>query len=108
MLPKVIQEVTGQLTVPIGSFVMNFNDTSLAYEICEEAWISNNPMIDAALDGAEIFVNVSASEAERGKLKRKLQMIEELTERHGGAYMYVNIKGMQGDRNYLDGGCYFA
>ena len=76
MLPQVIQEVTGQLTVPIGVFVVNFNDTSLAYEICEEAWISNNPMIDAALDGAEIFVNVSASEAERGKLKRKLQMIE--------------------------------
>lgn len=31
MLPQVIQEATGQLTVPIGSFVINFNDTSLAY-----------------------------------------------------------------------------
>jgi len=42
--------------------ILNFNDTSMAYEICEESWISNNPMIDAALDGAEIFVNLSASE----------------------------------------------
>jgi NAD+ synthase (glutamine-hydrolysing) len=79
MLPQIIQEVTGQFTVPVGCFIIGFNDTSLAYEICEEAWISNNPMIDAALDGAEIFVNVSGSDIERGKLKRKLQMLEEFT-----------------------------
>jgi len=36
-------------------------------------------MIDAALDGAEIFINGSASEIVRGKLKRKIQMIQELT-----------------------------
>jgi len=57
-----VQQATGQLSVPIGVFILNFNDTSMAYEICEESWISNNPMIDAALDGAEIFVNLSASE----------------------------------------------
>jgi hypothetical protein len=33
-------------------------------------------MIDAALDGAEIFINGSASEVVRGKLKRKIQMIQ--------------------------------
>jgi hypothetical protein len=65
-------------------------------------------MIDAALDGAEIFINVSASEIERGKLKRKLQMLEEFTERHGGAYAYVNIKGGLGARNYFDGCCFFS
>lgn len=79
MLPQIIQDVTQQRSVPIGTFILAFNDTSLAYEICEESWISNNPMIDAALDGAEIFINVSASEIERGKLKRKLQMLEEFT-----------------------------
>jgi predicted amidohydrolase len=62
--------------VPIGVFIVNYKDTSVAYEICEEAWISNNPMIDAALDGAEIFINGSASEITRGKLKRKIQMIQ--------------------------------
>ena len=34
MLPQVIQEVTGQKVVPIGSFILNFNDTNVAYEIC--------------------------------------------------------------------------
>jgi hypothetical protein len=60
-------------------------------------------MIDAALDGAEIFINGSASEIVRGKLKRKIQMIQELTERHGGAYVYVNTKGLL-ERQYFDGG----
>jgi NAD+ synthase (glutamine-hydrolysing) len=68
MLPAIIQEATGQNTVPIGCFILAFNDTSMAYEIGEEAWISNNPIIDAALDGAEIFLNPSASESERGKI----------------------------------------
>ena len=60
-------------------------------------------MIDAALDGAEIFINGSAVEITRGKLRRKLQMIQELTERHGGAYIYVNQKGLY-ERQYFEGG----
>ena len=74
----------------------------------EEAWISDNPMIDAALDGAEIFINPSASESERGKIKRKLQMFEEFTERHGGAYVHASIKEAIGQRNIYDGVCCFA
>lgn len=61
-------------------------------------------MIDAALDGAEIVVNPSASYVERGKLERKMQMFKEATQRHGGCYLYVNAKGMIGERSYFDGG----
>jgi hypothetical protein len=35
-------------------------------------------------------------------------MLEEFTERHGGAYAYVNIKGAIGGRNYFDGCCFFS
>ena len=65
-------------------------------------------MIEAALDGAEIFVNASCSDIQRGKLRRKIQMIAELTQRHGGSYSYVNVKGASGDRAYYDGGCIFT
>lgn len=34
-------------------------------------------------------------------------MIQELTQRHGGAYAYMNVKGV-GDRCYYDGGCIFT
>ena len=33
-LPENIQKITGQKDVPIGVFIIEFNDTSLAYEIC--------------------------------------------------------------------------
>lgn len=35
-------------------------------------------------------------------------MFEEFTERHGGAYAYVNLKGCTGQRNYFDGCCFFS
>lgn len=65
-------------------------------------------MIEAALDGAEIFINPSASDSQRGKLKRKIQMISEFTYRHGGAYCYINQRGIVGDRTYFDGCCMFS
>lgn len=33
-------------------------------------------MIDAVMDGAEVVINPSASNVERGKLARKIQMIK--------------------------------
>ena len=50
-LPRVIQDVTGQKRVPIGEFLIEFNDTCLGFEICEESWISDNPLIQAVMDG---------------------------------------------------------
>lgn len=79
--------------MPIGHIVLSCRDTDVGYEICEEAWVSNNPMIEQSLMGCEIFINPSGSHIEQGKLNRKLQLVEELTERHGGAYIYSNIKG---------------
>ena len=84
---------------------MEFDDTMLGYEICEESWISKNPMIDLVLDGAEIVVNPSASYVERDKLRRKLRMLKELSERNAACYCYINNKGTIGERTYFDGGC---
>lgn len=48
------------------------------------------------MDGVEIMLNPSASNVERGKLMRKIQMLKELTQRHGGCYLYTNVKGCSG------------
>jgi len=53
-------------------------------------------------------MNPSASEHERGKIQRKLQMFEEFTERHGGAYIHANVKGSVGGRTSYDGLCCFT
>ena len=65
-------------------------------------------MIQQSLDGVEIFVNSSASHSEEGKLKRKIQMVCELTQKNGGAYLYCNNRGCDGTRLWFDGGCMFS
>lgn len=35
-------------------------------------------------------------------------MIQELTQKHGGAYLYSNNKGCEGTRIWFDGGCMFS
>jgi NAD+ synthase (glutamine-hydrolysing) len=60
----------------MGHIVVRCLDVEIGFEVCEEAWISNNPMIQQSLDGVEIFLNSSASHNEEGKLRRKLQMMK--------------------------------
>jgi len=40
-LPKVVQQVTGQLKVPIGIFALAALDTVLSFETCEELFTPN-------------------------------------------------------------------
>ncbi|XP_019406983.1 PREDICTED: glutamine-dependent NAD(+) synthetase isoform X4 [Crocodylus porosus] len=60
-LPRMIQEVTGQETVPFGDAVLATKDTCLGTEICEELWAPSSPHIEMGLDGVEIFTNSSGS-----------------------------------------------
>ena len=107
-LPEPIKKLTGQVTVPIGHLIFRCHDTDIGYEICEEAWVSKNLMIEQSMSGCEIFLNPSGSHVEQGKLYRKIQLVEELTEKNGGAYLYSNIRGSEGTRVYFDGGCFFS
>ena len=37
-LPQMIQEVTGQFTVPIGDAIIQTKDAAIGNEVCEELW----------------------------------------------------------------------
>lgn len=60
-LPVGIQKLTGVKSCPMGHIVVRCLDVEIGFEICEEAWISNNPMIQQSLNGVEIFLNSSGS-----------------------------------------------
>ncbi|KAJ7985800.1 hypothetical protein DPEC_G00344230 [Dallia pectoralis] len=60
-LPRMIQDVTRQDTVPFGDCVLSTKDTCIGSEICAELWNSRSPHVDMGLDGVEIFTNSSAS-----------------------------------------------
>ncbi|GAA6035581.1 hypothetical protein JCM8097_004912 [Rhodosporidiobolus ruineniae] len=102
-LPKMIAEITGQSTVPIGHAVVATQDTCIGVEMCEELFTPAAPHIEMALDGVEIFTNSSGSHHELRKLKTRIDLIKEATLKSGGLYLYANQQGCDGDRLYYDG-----
>ncbi|XP_041844861.1 glutamine-dependent NAD(+) synthetase [Melanotaenia boesemani] len=102
-LPRMIQEVTGQETVPFGDGVLSTKDTCIGTEICAELWNPSSPHIQMGLDGVEIFTNSSASHHELRKADQRVNLIKTATTKSGGIYLYANLRGCDGDRVYYDG-----
>ncbi|KAG8438284.1 hypothetical protein GDO86_008826 [Hymenochirus boettgeri] len=102
-LPRTIQSITEQVTVPFGDAVLATRDTCLGSEICEELWAPNSPHIDMGLDGVEIFTNGSASHHELRKAYLRVDLIKSTTTKNGGIYLLSNMKGCDSDRLYFDG-----
>ncbi|KAF7645160.1 hypothetical protein LDENG_00208730, partial [Lucifuga dentata] len=102
-LPRMIQEVTQQETVPFGDCVLSTNDTCISSEMCAELWHPRSPNIQMALDGVEIFTNSSASHHELRKADQRVNLVKSTTSKNGGIYLYANQRGCDGDRLYYDG-----
>ncbi|NWQ73961.1 NADE synthetase, partial [Columbina picui] len=102
-LPRIIQEVTGQETVPFGDAVLATKDTCLGAEICEELWAPNSPHIEMGLDGVEIITNSSGSHHVLRKAHTRVDLVNSATAKNGGIYILANQKGCDGDRLYYDG-----
>ncbi|RUS20180.1 glutamine-dependent NAD(+) synthetase with GAT domain-containing protein, partial [Endogone sp. FLAS-F59071] len=102
-LPRMIQKITNQHTVPFGDAVIATADTCIGVETCEELFTPNSPHIGMGLDGVEIFTNSSGSHHELRKLNTRIDLIKEATQKLGGVYLYANQQGCDGDRLYYDG-----
>ncbi|XP_052004363.1 glutamine-dependent NAD(+) synthetase isoform X2 [Xyrauchen texanus] len=102
-LPRMIQDVTGQDTVPFGDGVLSTKDTCIGSEICAELWNPRSPHVDMGLDGVEIFTNSSASYHELRKADLRVNLVKSATTKSGGIYVFANQKGCDGDRLYYDG-----
>ncbi|XP_044115920.1 glutamine-dependent NAD(+) synthetase isoform X2 [Neovison vison] len=114
-LPRMIQDVTEQETVPFGDAVLATRDTCIGSEICEELWTPRSPHVDMGLDGVEIFTNASGSHHVLRKAHTRVDLVTTATAKNGGIYLLANQKGCDGDRLYYDGcaliamnGCIFA
>ncbi|XP_048340740.1 glutamine-dependent NAD(+) synthetase isoform X5 [Sphaerodactylus townsendi] len=102
-LPRMIQEITNQETVPFGDAVLATIDTCIGSEICEELWTPNSPHIEMGIDGVEIFTNSSASHHVLRKAHTRVDLVNSAMTKNGGIYILANQKGCDGDRLYYDG-----
>ncbi|XP_060158770.1 glutamine-dependent NAD(+) synthetase isoform X2 [Globicephala melas] len=102
-LPRMIQDLTKQETVPFGDAVLSTQDTCIGSEVCEELWTPHSPHVDMGLDGVEIFTNASGSHHVLRKAHARVDLVTMATTKNGGIYLLANQKGCDGDRLYYDG-----
>jgi NAD+ synthase (glutamine-hydrolysing) len=87
--------------------LVNFAGRALGLSICEDAWNSEdfwpkplysvNPIRNLAQNGADIFINISASPYEMDKPRLRFQMLLEHVRKHRIPMIYVNLVGGNDD-----------
>ncbi|XP_052901212.1 glutamine-dependent NAD(+) synthetase isoform X1 [Anopheles moucheti] len=102
-LPRFVALALGQDSVPIGDAVIATLDTCLGYEICEELWNPRSKHIDMSLAGVEIIVNGSGSYMQLRKAHITTDLIRNASYKAGGAYLFSNLRGCDGQRVYFNG-----
>ena len=75
----------------------------IGVSICEDAWTSSGPVVEEALGGAELVVNLNASPFYAGRLEERVKMLAERAVEAGCPIIYVNQVGGQ-DELVFDGG----
>ena len=61
---------------------------TVAVEICEDGWVTSPPSSDAALRGATVVLNLSASDEVIGKAEYRKTLFSALSARQLGVYVY--------------------
>ncbi|XP_004300490.1 PREDICTED: glutamine-dependent NAD(+) synthetase [Fragaria vesca subsp. vesca] len=102
-LPGDVSKAVSQESVPFGYGYIQFLDTAVAAEICEELFTPSPPHAELALNGVEVFLNASGSHHQLRKLDIRLRAFIGATHTRGGVYIYSNHQGCDGGRLYYDG-----
>ncbi|XP_050237772.1 glutamine-dependent NAD(+) synthetase-like [Mercurialis annua] len=102
-LPADVAEAISQKTAPFGYGYVQFLDTAVAAEVCEELFSPIPPHTELALNGVEVFLNASGSHHQLRKLNLRVRALESATQTLGGVYVYSNHQGCDGGRLYYDG-----
>lgn len=78
--------------VPFGKKLLfvdeNYPDLKIAVEICEDAWVPDTPSTLAAINGADVILNLSASNEVVGKKEYRRELVSSLSARLCAAYIY--------------------
>ncbi|MDR1018208.1 MAG: NAD(+) synthase [Lachnospiraceae bacterium] len=79
---------------PIGDNILykcgNYPELIIGSEICEDLWAPDTPSTKAALFGATVIVNSSASNEVIGKAEYRRQLIKSTSARLNACYIYAN------------------
>lgn len=96
-------------TLPMGNFVFTAEGVgSFAIEVCEDGWKGVRPGSQAALAGAHIVINASASWFTLGKHSVRRNLVREISRQDRVAYLYTSLHGCDATRLVFDGSTFIA
>ena len=83
--------------------LVDWRGLKIGLHICEDMWNSDqqaahrlydeHPVADLAAQGADLFINISASPFAVGKHARRDQLVKNICQQHGRAFILVNTVG---------------
>ncbi|HWI21020.1 MAG TPA: NAD+ synthase [Baekduia sp.] len=82
--------------------IIEVDGTTVGLSVCEDVWVPGPPITDAALAGASVIVNVSASPFQRGKAEEREQMLRQRARDNLCAVAFCGMVGGQ-DELVFDG-----
>ena len=99
----------GEWDVPFGTDILFQNGDSLpelvlAAEICEDVWVADTPGTSHALAGANVLVNLSASDEAVGKDTYREMLVKSASARLLSAYVYSSAGEGESSSDLVFGG----
>ncbi|MBE7048625.1 MAG: NAD(+) synthase [Ruminococcaceae bacterium] len=77
-------------SVPFGQMIFTNNQTAFSVEICEDLWASDAPSSSLTLQGAEIMLNLSATNAVIGKRNYRRMLVQNRSFVSHCAYVFTS------------------
>ena len=107
--PQTVREITFEgKKIPFGPQILfqaeGMEDLVVAAEICEDVWSPIPPSIQAALEGATVIVNCSASDETIGKDTYRRALISGQSARLISGYIYANAGEGESTTDLVFGG----
>ena len=88
-IPKVCK-LCGWAKVPVTNLIKSDEDLVIGCELCEDLWVPNPPSGYLALTGAQVIVNLSASDALVGKADYRRNLVLNQSARCMAGYVYAS------------------
>ena len=94
--------------IPFGTNLLFTSDSieglSVACEICEDLWVADPPSTSHALAGANVIVNLSASNEVVGKDEYRSMLVKSTSARLVSGYIYANAAEGESTQDVVFGG----
>ncbi|QRR03665.1 NAD(+) synthase [Dyadobacter sandarakinus] len=116
--PGVVESIeVNEMIYPVGDVIFDLvtgpilggsNGVKVAFEICEDAWVSNRPGRRHFERGVDIILNPSASHFAFNKFMTREKLVVDASRTFACSYIYTNLLGNEAGRAIYDGDAMIA